>query len=170
VDPDATRLPDGRIRLAYLSGFASPGMSGPRAMCLADSADGIHFTVVGPAIRLPENETITDPSLLRLADGSWLMAMSRGQQTVLARSPDGLSFATYDTVSYGGVPEVAAADGGRVRLYVCARGIESYLSADGGRTWSREATVVPPGTLGRSIVCDPSLVDGASLSVFKTAD
>ena len=170
VDPDATRLPDGRIRLAYLSGFGTPGASGARAMCLADSTDGIRFTVVGPAMRLPENEVITDPSLLRLADGTWLMAMSRGQQTVLARSADGLSFTTYDTVSYGGVPEVAPAPGGRVRLYVCARGIESYLSADAGRTWSREATVVPSGTLGRSLVCDPSFVDGASLFVFKTAN
>jgi hypothetical protein len=169
VDPDATRLPDGRIRLAYLSGFGSPGASGLRAMCLADSADGVRFSVVGRALRLPENETITDPSLLRLADGSWLMAMSRGQQTILARSADGLAFATYDTVSFGGVPELGAVPGGGVRLYVCARGIESYVSADSGRSWSREASVVPPGTLGRSLVCDPSLVEGASLFVFKTA-
>jgi hypothetical protein len=170
VDPDGTRMPDGRIRLAYLSGFGAPGTAGARAMCLADSEDGIRFTVVGPAIRLPEGDTTTDPSLLRLPDGSWLMAMSRGQQTVLARSADGLSFTTYNTVSFGGVPELAAAPGGRVRLYVCARGIESHVSADGGRTWTREGTVVPPGTLGRSLVCDPSLVEGASLFVFKTAN
>jgi hypothetical protein len=170
VDPDATRLPDGRIRLAYLSGFGPPGASGPRAMCLADSSDGIRFGVVGPALRLPENDVVTDPSLLRLGDGSWLLAMSRGQQTLMARSGDGLAFATYDTLAFGGVPELAAAPAGRVRLYVCARGIESYLSADGGRSWSREATVVPSGTLGRRIVCDPSLVEGASLFVFKTGD
>jgi hypothetical protein len=170
VDPDATRMSDGRIRLAYLSGFGPPGTAGARVMCLADSSDGIRFNVVGPAIRLPEGDTITDPSLLRLADGSWLMAMSRGQQTVLALSTDGLSFTVYDTVSFGGVPELASAPEGRVRLYVCARGIESHLSADGGRTWTREAMVVPPGTLGRSLVCDPSLVEGASLFVFKTAN
>jgi hypothetical protein len=169
VDPDATRLPDGRIRLAYLSGFGPPGTASPRAICLADSTDGLSFTRVGPALRLPENDVVTDPSLLRL-DGSWLMALSRGQQTILARSADGLAFSTYDTVSYGGVPELAAASAGRVRLYVCARGIESYLSADSGRSWSRETTVVPPGTLGRALVCDPSFVDAGSLFVFKTAN
>lgn len=169
VDPDATRLPDGRIRLTYLSGFGAPGSGTPRAMCMADSADGLAFTVAGMAVDLGTQATITDPSIARLADGSWLMAMSQGQRTILARSADGLSFSMGETLTFGGVPEIGTLPDGRVRLYVCSAGIESYLSPDGGRTWSREATVVAPGTLGRRIVCDPSWVPDANLFVFKVA-
>lgn len=34
-------------------------------------------------------EQLTDPSVVRLPDGSWRMAISLGQQTVMARSTDG---------------------------------------------------------------------------------
>jgi len=112
----------------------------------------------------------TDPEIAPLPDGSWLMALSMGQQTVLARSSDGYAFAVYDTVTVGGVPEVSTLADGRVRLYVCRNGIESYLSGDRGVTWTRETTVVPPGTLGKRILCDPSVVQGAGVFVFKTAN
>lgn len=166
VDPDALALPDGRIRLFYLSGFGPPGSASARAMCVAESADGERFSVVGRAIRFSADLT-TDPSVAPLPDGSWLMAASRGQQTVLARSRDGLAFEQGETLGYGGVPELAALAGG-LRLYVCARGIESYVSANGGRSWQREATVVSPGP-GRRIVCDPSSVAGTDVFIYKTA-
>lgn len=47
VDPDAYRVGD-RIRLAYLSGFDS----NDRAICLADSEDGLAFRSVGLAVDL----------------------------------------------------------------------------------------------------------------------
>jgi len=169
VDPDAFRLPDGRIRLAYLAGLTAPSNPAPRAICLADSADGVNFTVVGSAYDIPAGDMITDPSLARLADGSWLMAMSRGQQTVMARSADGIRFTVYDTLMIGGVPEIAGLPDGRVRLYVCASGIESYTSSNSGQSWTREASVAPSGTLGARIVCDPSYVPDAGLFVFKIA-
>jgi len=168
VDPDATRLSDGRIRLVYLSGFGPPGISVQRAFCVAESPDGVRFTVVQRALWVPAN--FTDPSVTQLPDGSWLMGISLGGQTVLARSSDGYGFAVYDTLNVGGVPEVHALADGRVRLYVCRNGIESHLSADRGVTWTREATVVPSGVLSKRIVCDPSLVAGTNLFVFKTAD
>ncbi len=169
VDPDATRLPDGRIRLAYLSGFGPPG-GGTRAFCLADSTDGLSFRSVGRALALSDEQS-TDPSLLRLLDGSWLLAYSRGQTSVLARSADGLTFETYATLGLGGVPELATTADGAVRIYACSSaGIVSAVSRDAGRTFTAEATVVPPGTLGKRTVCDPSLVEGAGLFVFKTAD
>ena len=168
VDPDATRLPDGRIRLVYLSGFGPPTPGAQRAFCVAESLDGVRFAVVARALWVPEN--FTDPSLAPLPAGSWLMALSMGQQTVLARSSDGYAFAVYDTVNVGGVPEVSTLADGRVRMYVCRNGIESYLSGDRGVTWTREATVVPPGTMGKRILCDPSMVRGASIFVFKTAN
>jgi hypothetical protein len=167
VDPDAFLLPDGRIRLTYLSGFGPPGSGTARAMCQADSDDGLSFTVVGAALRLSDDSS-TDPSLARLADGSFLMAHSRGQQTVISRSSDGRTFLPETTLDYGGVPEVTTLPDGRVRLYVCRAGIEAYVSADAGRTWTREGTVVS-GTPAMRIACDPSLVVGSDVFVYKTA-
>jgi hypothetical protein len=166
VDPDVTALAGGVIRLVYLSAFPTQPTI-PRAVCIAQSTDGLSFSVVGPAIVLSGTET--DPSVTRLMDGTWLMGISRGQQTLLARSNDGRSFSLENTLAYGGVPEVTTLADGRVRLYVCAAGIESYLSSDRGTTWQRETTVVAPGTLGKRIVCDPSMVAGTNVFLFKTA-
>lgn len=166
VDPDAT-LVDGKVRLAYLNGFGAPG-NGARAMCLADSSDGLNFTTVANAWDLGAGSSMTDPSLLRLTDGSWLMAISDGQSTRIGRSTTGLSFTEYTRLTAGGVPELGLTTDGRPRLYVCAGGIASYVSPDGGTTWTFEATVIRPNTLGRTIACDPSWVPGANLFVFKT--
>jgi hypothetical protein len=168
VDPDVTLLPDGRIRLAYYGGFGAPNATTPRAMCIADSDDGIRFTVKATAFPFEGAEQLTDPSLLQLSDGSWIMAISAGRNTIIARSADGLSFTRESLLAYGGVPELARAPDGATRLYVCGQGIESYRSTDGGRTWSRERTVVNGPINGKRIVCDPSFVPGANLFVFKT--
>jgi len=169
VDPDAWRMPDGAIRLAYLSGFGSPGTSAPRAICIAESRDGLRFTVVATALSIAPGEQLTDPSVVQLADGTWRMAISLGQQTVLARSTDGLRFSRTGTLSYGGVPELAIAPDGALRLYVCSAGIVSWRSSDGGASWTQEGVVVPPGPAGQRIVCDPSLVAGAGRFLYKTA-
>lgn len=161
VDPDVVVV-NGRIRMVYLSGFGTSGAV-PAAICLAESSDGVLFTSIGPALTLG-SEFLTDPSIVRLARGDWLMALSAGQQTVLARSADGQTFTTTDRVTFGGVPELAALADGRVRLYVCARGIVSYVSSDEGATWTAEATVVA----GPSLTCDPSLVAGTNLFVYKS--
>ena len=163
ADPDAT-LVNGKIRLLYLH---NPISGGDRAYCIAESSDGISFQTVAEAMSF--SATYTDPSMVQLSDGTWLLAGSNGQSTILARSMDGLTFTQYNSVDYGGVPEVAPTTDGRVRLYVCSNGIESYVSADSGSTWTKEGTVVPPDTLGHMTVCDPSYVVGANLFVFKTA-
>jgi hypothetical protein len=74
-----------------LLGFVGEREVGWYVTLAASPAFAAH--VVGPACDIPAGDTITDPSLARLADGSWLMAMSRGQQTVMARSADGVRFA-----------------------------------------------------------------------------
>jgi len=168
VDPDAVLLPDGRIRLAFFWGFGAPGTNLARAMCIAESSDGINFTMKSTALPFGPTEMLTDPSLLALPDGSWLMAISAGQNTLITRSADGLTFAREATLNYGGVPELARAPDGAVRLYVCRGGITAYRSTDAGRTWTLERTVVQPPVNGHQIVCDPSLVAGARLFVFKT--
>ncbi len=162
VDPDAL-IVGGRVRLFYLAGFGQPSSTNVRAMCAADSSDGRNFTVVGNALTF-SGELWTDPSVAPLPGGGWLMAVSASNNTVLARSSDGLTFTAGERLTYGGVPELDALADGRVRLYVCAQGIQSYVSADRGSSWVREATVLNPGGL----ICDPSLVHGAELFVFKT--
>ena len=168
MDPDAVLLPDGRIRLAFYGGFGPPTSDQQRAMCIAESLDGISFSSRGAALTFPTTEPLTDPSLLALGDGNWLMAISRGQQTIIARSTDGVVYTRDTTLGFGGVPELALAPDGAVRLYVCAGGIVSYRSTDAGRSWTREGTVIGPGFNGRPIVCDPSLVAGAGWFVFKS--
>lgn len=163
VDPDAYRV-GGRIRLAYLANFTTPN---ERAICLAESDDGVSFRTLGLAVDLRGAGTITDPSVVQLPDGSWLMALSAGQTTRLARSSDGLSFALGETLTYGGVPELALTDDGAVRLYVCAGAIVAYRSRD-AISWQREQEVVTRGPNGSMLVCDPSRVAGTDVFVFKT--
>jgi hypothetical protein len=163
VDPDAYRVGD-RIRLAYLANFTS---ANERAICLADSDDGVTFRTMGTAADLRAAGTITDPSVVQLPGGSWLMALSAGQTTRLARSADGVSFTLGETLAFGGVPELAVLGDGAVRLYVCAAGIVAYRSTD-AVTWQREQVVTTSGPNGSRLVCDPSRVAGTDLFVFKT--
>jgi hypothetical protein len=167
VDPDVLLLADGRIRLYYLNNFGPPNATSPRGMCFADSTDGERFTVGGLSIQFTASATVTDPSVTRLTNGTWLMAASNGQSSVLARSNDGATFSGETSIGLGGVPELAALDGNRVRIYVCSQGIVAHVSSDEGRTWTREATVVSSGTLNARIICDPSFVPGASRFVYK---
>jgi hypothetical protein len=166
ADPDAV-LVNGRVRLFYLNGFAS---GGGRNFCVAESSDGVSFQTRALAIRFTGTEA--DPSVVQLPDGSWLMAFSRANHTEmgLARSGDGLTFAQYDTQRYGVVPELAVTEDGRVRLYVCTDGVDSYASSDRGTTWAREGRVIGPAATGRAIVCDPSYVPSVGLFILKTTD
>ena len=70
-----------------------------------------------------------------------------------------------DQLDVGGI----ALSAGRVRIYVCAQGfgIVAHASADEGRTWTRESTMVPQGILGARTQCDPSLVAGTSRFIYK---
>lgn len=168
VDPDALLLPDGTVRLYYLGGFGppTPNVEQHWYICAAESDDGVNFRLLGRLLDFTDEAT-TDPSVARLSDGSWLMAISQGQRTVLARADDGLNFVQYDTVDFGGVPEVAGLPDGRARLYVCKQGISSYISSDGGATWNPESSNVAPN-LGKAIVCDPSWVPSADVFFYKT--
>jgi hypothetical protein len=163
VDPDAYRVGN-RIRLAYLASFPQ---TGERAVCLAESDDGLDFRTIGTAMDLRAAGTITDPSVVQLPGGSWLMALSSGQMTRLARSADGVAYSLGETLAVGGVPELAVLADGTIRLYACAAGIIAYRSSD-AVTWHREQVVASRGPNGSPLVCDPSYVAGTDLFVFKT--
>jgi hypothetical protein len=169
VDPDVVRLDDGSIRMYYLSGRGPPGVGAGRGICYAESRDGVHFTARGLALELRSDELLTDPSVVRLPDGTWRMALALERRTVLARSADGRTFTRTGMFDVASIPELGLTADGRLRIYVCINGIESHVSADGGQSWTREANVVPRNALGRNIACDPSFVSGAGLFVFKTA-
>jgi hypothetical protein len=174
VDPDVVRLPDGRYRLFYFEGsFTSGpqvGTAKPSPIFSATSADGVHFTLERQLIAVPG---VTDPSVIAMPDGSWLMALSQGSKTLLASSADGQAFAlTGVVVTLGGVPELAQLSDGRIRLFVTAGGgIQSTLSTDAGRTWSSEPGMRLTGQGGR-ISADPSIIrlaDGTWVLYYKDA-
>ena len=150
VDPNVTRLPDGRYRLVYFVGnFVSqtlqPGEENP--IYSAISEDGLHFTVEGQIFAYPG---ATDPSLVQLPDGSWLLAVTAGGQTVIARSEDGTAFSQIgQPVQEIGIPELFVFPDGSVGLYLS----RLFLSNDGGQTWEAVDDVQIPGN-----GADPSLV------------
>ena len=171
VDPDAT-LVNGRVRLAYLNGFGAPGNQS-RAICLAESTDGVTFTTLAKAFDVGMNPQQTDPTMVQLPNGTWLMAIRDDNTVRLLRSGDGLTFTEYSQQpTFLGVVELGLTADGRPRIYTCIGGITSYVSPDSGATWALEAVVVNgpamtkilPGRLG---ICDPSWVPAAGAFIFK---
>lgn len=178
VDPDAVNLPDGRIRLFYYKGSfvggAAPSPTAP--FYSAISTDGVRFTVEGKVFEI---EGGTDPSVVVLPDGSWLLAVARAQQQqmVVARSTDGTRFETVATLANGGIPELLVLPNGSVRLFFNGSGgngvppgMVSRISTDGGRTWRDElgTRLNHPG-----FAADPSVVrldNGQYRMFYKTAD
>ncbi|HFC08967.1 MAG TPA: hypothetical protein ENJ54_03775 [Chloroflexi bacterium] len=149
VDPNVVRLPDGRFRLVYFQGnFVSQTLQpgDPNPIFSAVSDDGLHFTVEGQLIAI---QHATDPTLVQLPDGTWLLAVTVGDQTVFARSDDGSHFTEFgEPVRDKGIPELAVFPDGSVGLYLA----HMYRSTDGGRTWQRLDDVQVPGSGS-----DPSL-------------
>ncbi len=140
VDPNVTRLPDGRYRLVYFEGnFVSQtlGPDEPHPIYSAISEDGLHFTVEKRLFAYPR---ATDPSLVQLPDGSWLLAVLADGQTVLAASADGSEFSVISQVDDIGLPELFVFPDGSLALYL----LHLYLSPDGGRTWELQEGVRTP--------------------------
>ena len=119
VDPDVILLDDGRLRLFYYEGrFVGPrplsGEEPPHPIYSAVSRDGVNFSVEA---RLLAVEGVTDPSVVRLPSGAWLMALSQGPRTLLAHSQDGNTFQLRgDPIKLGGVLELALSQGPRTLL------------------------------------------------------
>lgn len=136
VDPDIVRLADGRYRLYYYGNF---GLPQPRGSIFysAISSDGINFAVEGEALVVPGG---ADPTVTQRADGSWLMAFKSGPNVRFATSTDGLQFTLTETTfnNAPGMPELVTLPDGRLRLYLGSDRLLSFISSDGGRSWTQE--------------------------------
>ncbi len=134
VDPDVVRLPDGRLRLFFKGDFGLPNEPGRQPIESAVSGDGIHFEREGAAL---DSGGGADPSVARLADGSWLMATPSRGVTHLARSSDGRHFiSTGAPLQADGIPELWAT-GSQVHLLLGSDRLRHLVSSDGGATWSQ---------------------------------
>jgi hypothetical protein len=72
-------------------------------------------------------------------------------------------------VKDGGVPELTLLPDNMLRLFVTAKGIESLLSQDGGKTWQKEAGQRVAAQQG-NVAADPSVIrmpDGSWLMTWK---
>ncbi len=163
VDPNVTRLPDGRLQLVYFEGSfvgngPKLGPDDPHPIYRAVSEDGLHFSGQEQLIAVPG---VTDPSLVQLPDGSWLMALQREGATLLARSADGTSYELIEpTFREPGIGELGLLPDGRVALYLS----QIHVSADGGQTWETVPGRVPGNGMDASIVALP---DGGYAFAYK---
>ncbi len=118
----------GVLRLYYYGHVMTPGtdpaaISGPHTIYSATSTDGINFTE-DPGVRFSYDTGgqfgITDPDVVRMNDGSWLMFISMGQSLLKGTSPDSSGTFTCDASfnwNQGGVPG-SYNFGGTIRTFV----------------------------------------------------
>lgn len=175
VDPSVVQLPDGKIRMYF---FGSEVVRGDPARAPGDhviysalSEDGVHF-VVEEGERFQARH-ITDPEVVKAGD-EWLMFLSRGPETLLARSKDGSNFEQDTTfhLRLGGVPGAVVLPNGKVRIFACSRrGIVSALfdpKSEYAVNVEPNARI-PRGDFG--LVADPAPIlrsDGTHYLIFKT--
>ncbi len=161
VDPDIIKTEDGKYRLYYFKGWftSTPPHGEPSKIYCAISDDGVNFTTENLAFQ--SSDVITDPSVVRLPNGSYLMALSKvtpqSNNIIFASSTDGISFQQLPSViTNGGIPELSVLDNGNVRVYFPrSGGIGSYISTDKGQTWMEEQGLRLSADL---FVGDPSVI------------
>jgi len=174
VDPSVVQLEDGKIRMFFFGSEITkedPAKSeGDHKIYSAVSEDGIHFQAE-PGVRF-QMASITDPEVLRVGK-EWLMFLSGGQETLLARSSDGLNF-TIDSgfhLEIGGVPGAVMLSDGSVRIFATGRGgiVSAHFNPN-----SSSVPITEKGARvsaeGAAIVADPACVkrlDGSYYLIFK---
>ncbi len=178
VDPNIVQLQDGRYLMTYMRGnFGQANPEQVPTIYSAWSHDGVYFfdpqVIFKPSGSGNSDGTpvVTDPSLVQLRDGSWLLAVSNptGASATLYASTDGRSFTPKGVTLPTFSPDLQVLSDGRVRLYYAdgpAGGIASRISSDGGQTWTAESGLRKSGA-----GFDPSvfqLADGNWRMLFKT--
>lgn len=175
VDPSVVQLSNGRLRMYFFGSEATHGdpasVPGDHVIYGALSEDGLTFTVE-PGVRF-QAPRITDPDVLRVGE-AWWMVLSRGQETLLARSADGLTFVEEPRLrlTLGGVPGAVELADGRVRIFASGRG--AIVSAVVRGDLSAPPQAEPGARIERGramLVADPSCVrrrDGSYYLIFKS--
>jgi hypothetical protein len=157
VDPDILDLGNNTLRMYYFKGYfitPPPPSPGPNTIYSATSSDGINFTIHGIAFQY---NNITDPSVVKLSNGNYLMACAQHTNVVLATSTDGgLTFNYSQTLLNTGIPELYVLDNGHVRLFHSSPGgIASKISYDNGLSWQSESGLCLSSS---SPIVDPSVI------------
>ncbi len=150
-------LDDGTFRMFYMQ---------DGKIVYSDSEDGLDFGEPNPTgiseKQGDEWRSIADPSVLRLSDGSWIMAyelrkeeeMREGEKRTGTRSifiafstdgetfeADGMSFeSSKEDGGDASKPDLVLLDDNRIRMYYVSLDthIASAISDDNGETWRRE--------------------------------
>jgi FG-GAP-like repeat len=146
-DPQVNVLPNGQFLLAYSTSVPF-GIGGEIDTTV--SSDGIHFTSAQLAVAAPPNSSTTDPSIVQLPNGTFLMVVaingpSETTETFYS-STDGRNWtATGASIPNIGGGGLAVMPDGSIRFYVGAPGINGgpggvsdFISHDNGQTWIGE--------------------------------
>ncbi|MBI4215949.1 MAG: hypothetical protein HY687_00940 [Chloroflexi bacterium] len=177
--PTPTPVNDKVIRLYYY-GPASIGgdpaaLPGAHSIFSATSSDGLSFREE-PGVRFSYDTRsafgITDPDVVRLDDGSWLMFLSLGTNLLKAVAPTSTGDFTLDEFfrwSGGGVSG-SYNFGGTVRTFVPSQGgirRATYDQSKGALSYTGVALLAPPS----GFLADPSViqVEGQYLMFYKYA-
>lgn len=175
VDPSVLQLEDGRLRMyffgAELNALGDPAShEGPHKIYSAVSDDGLHF-ITEPGIRF-EAQGITDPEVI-FTGKEWLMFLSHGRETLLARSKDGLQFTQDETVYFqeGGVPGAVVLPDGKIRVFLSRFGNIFHI------VWNPDSLLYDSTSLTQTLdkgsglmVADPACIlrsDGTYFLIFK---
>ncbi len=179
VTPEPTPTPtnDKVIRLYYYGpsslGTDPAALPGAHHIYSATSSDGINFKE-DPGVRFSYDTAstfgITDPDVVRLNDGSWLMFASLGTNLIKATAPTSSGTFIRDEVfswNHGGVPGSHNFDG-TVRTFVSFQGgihVATYDQNSG--TLNYDGVALNPPTSG--FIADPSVirVDNEYLMFYK---
>jgi len=141
----------------------------------ATSSDGLTWSSLSPVngLNAGPGEFFSNPSVIRLADGTFMMIYEKDANNVRslyrAVSSDGITFtpSSSGAVMYPGsgdnnflsVPDMVFINGTTIRMYFVAGGdfIDSATSSDNGMTWTREGRITIPG-VNTSQQLDPDIV------------
>ncbi len=175
VDPSLVELLDGRIRMFFFGSEQTEGdpakAEGDHKIYSAISEDGINFKAE-PGVRF-QAPFITDPEVLQVGNKKWLMFLSKGQETLLASSNDGLEFTAEDSFSLeiGGVPGAVELPDDSIRIFATGKdGIVSAVFTPNSNSSPiiEDAERISRGDSG--VVADPACIkrlDGTYYLIFK---
>ncbi|MBU1124962.1 MAG: hypothetical protein KKC84_02970 [Candidatus Omnitrophica bacterium] len=172
VDPSVIELPNGDVRMYFYGAeSADPDQKrgiGENKIYSAVSADGVRFRVE-PGVRF-EAFGVRGPEVV-YRNGEWFMFLSRGQETILARSPDGMSFrreAVFSLIT-GWQPGAVVLPNNKIRIFITTHaGIKSILY-NPGTTMMPEYGERIQAESGK-VIGEPSCIrrpDGSYFLVFK---